>query len=147
MSSPDARATRPQASEATPSSAAAGIARDLPRVLGIWSAASILIGSIIGSGVFVKPAAIAQSLPSPGWILVCWIASGLLALVGSLVFAELGSYYPRAGGQYTYLRESFGDLAAFLFGWTRIIRPQKHSHEFDSVSGDDSAGYRRLGGL
>jgi amino acid transporter len=121
MSSPDARATRPQASEATPASAAAGIARDLPRVLGIWSAASILIGSIIGSGVFVKPAAIAQNLPSPGWILVCWIASGLLALVGSLVFAELGSYYPRAGGQYTYLRESFGDLAAFLFGWTNLV--------------------------
>lgn len=95
--------------------------RDLPRVLGAWSAASILIGSIIGSGVFVKPGKIAEALPSPGWILSCWVAAGMLALIGSLVFAELGSYYPGAGGQYTYLREAFGDLTAFLFGWTNLV--------------------------
>ncbi len=99
---------------------AAGARPDLPRVLGVWSAASILIGSIIGSGVFVKPGGIAADLASPGWILVCWTASGLLAWIGSLVFAELGSYFPGAGGQYTYLRESFGKLPAFLFGWTNL---------------------------
>ncbi len=95
--------------------------RDLPRVLGAWSAASILIGSIIGSGVFVKPGKIAAYLPSPGWILFCWAAAGVLALIGSLVFAELGSCYPGAGGQYTYLREAFGNLTAFLFGWTNLV--------------------------
>jgi amino acid transporter len=95
--------------------------RELARVLGPWSAASILIGSIIGSGVFVKPAEVAGKLPSPGWILVCWVAAGVLSLIGSLVFAELGSRYPGAGGQYTYLRESFGDLPAFLFGWTNLL--------------------------
>jgi amino acid transporter len=101
---------------------------ELPRVLGPLSAASILIGCIIGSGVFRKPGGtsdgpggIAEVLPSPGWILVCWAAAGALSLIGSLVFAELGSYYPRAGGQYTYIRESFGKLPAFLFGWTNLL--------------------------
>jgi APA family basic amino acid/polyamine antiporter len=98
-----------------------GERHELPRVLGSWSAASILIGSIIGSGVFVKPGGIAESLPSPGWILVCWAAAGFLALIGSFAFAEMGSYFPGAGGQYTFLRESFGDFAAFLFGWTNLI--------------------------
>jgi amino acid transporter len=106
----------------TPTAGAAGARpRELPRVLGPLSAASILIGSIIGSGIFVKPQDVAAKLPSPGWILSCWIAAGLLSLVGSLVFAELGSIFPRAGGQYTYLRESFGKLPAFLFGWTNLI--------------------------
>lgn len=96
-------------------------ATELPRLLGPWSAASIIIGSIIGSGIFSKPGAVAKSLPSPGWILVCWIIAGLLALAGSLIFAELGSIYPRAGGQYTYIRESFGKFPAFLFGWTTLL--------------------------
>jgi len=100
---------------------AAPPARDLPRVLGALSAASILIGAVIGSGIFQKPSAIAVDLPSPGWILVCWIAAGALALIGSLVFAELGSRYPQAGGQYTFIRASFGDLPAFLFGWTNLL--------------------------
>ena len=93
---------------------------DLPSVLGAWSAASILIGSTIGSGVFVKPGGIARELASPGWILACWVTAGFLALIGSLAFAELGSYFPRSGGQYTFLRESFGKLPAFLFGWTNL---------------------------
>ncbi len=94
---------------------------ELPRLLGPWSAASIIIGSIIGSGIFIKPRAVAESLPSPGWILVCWMVAGLLALAGSLVFAELGSTMPRAGGQYVYLRESLGRFPAFLFGWTTLL--------------------------
>jgi APA family basic amino acid/polyamine antiporter len=94
---------------------------ELPRVLGAASAASILIGAIIGSGIFKKPSTVAGSLPSPGWILVCWIVAGALALIGSLVFAELGSRYPGAGGQFTFIRKSFGDFAAFLFGWTNLI--------------------------
>ena len=96
-------------------------APSLPRVLGAWSAASILVGSIIGSGIFAKPTAVAQALPSPGWTLFCWLAAGALALIGSLIFAELGSAYPQAGGQYTFLREAFGDLPAFLFGWTNLV--------------------------
>ncbi len=93
---------------------------ELPRLLGVWSAASILIGSVIGSGVFVKPQMVAESLPSVGWILICWIAAGVLSLIGSLAFAEMSSHYPNAGGQYAYLRGSFGRFPAFLFGWTNL---------------------------
>jgi APA family basic amino acid/polyamine antiporter len=93
---------------------------ELPRVLGAWSAASILVGAIIGSGIFKKPGTVAAALGSPGWILFCWVAAGALALIGSLVFAELGSIYPRSGGQFTYLKESFGKVVAFLFGWTNL---------------------------
>ncbi len=93
---------------------------ELPRLLGAWSAASILIGSVIGSGVFVKPRMVAETLPSIGWILICWIAAGALSLIGSLAFAEMSSRYPNAGGQYAYLRGSFGRFPAFLFGWTNL---------------------------
>src|SRR6266540_3328535 len=94
--------------------------RELPRLLGVWSAASIVIGCIIGSGIFVKPQTVAENLPSPGWILFCWVASGILALIGSLAFAEMSAMYPQAGGQYVYLREAFGRPTAFLFGWTNL---------------------------
>jgi APA family basic amino acid/polyamine antiporter len=100
--------------------ATAGPPRELPRLLGAWSAGSILIGSVIGSGVFMKPQAVAQSLPSPGWILAAWAVSGLLALIGSLAFAEMSARYPQAGGQYVYLREAYGPFPAFLFGWTNL---------------------------
>lgn len=111
----------PPAEKTAPPALAAQAAGELPRVLGALSAASILIGSIIGSGIFRNPTKIAAELPSVGWILVAWGAAGLLSLIGSLVFAELGSAYPGAGGQYTYIRESFGKLPAFLFGWTNLL--------------------------
>ena len=111
----------PPAEKTAPPTLAASAAGDLPRVLGALSAASILIGSIIGSGIFKNPAKIATALPSPGWILVAWAMAGFLSLIGSLLFAELGSAYPGAGGQYTYIRESFGKLPAFLFGWTNLL--------------------------
>ena len=111
----------PPAEKTAPPTLAASAAGDLPRVLGALSAASILIGSIIGSGIFKNPAKIATALPAPGWILVAWAAAGFLSLIGSLLFAELGSAYPGAGGQYTFIRESFGKLPAFLFGWTNLL--------------------------
>jgi basic amino acid/polyamine antiporter, APA family len=97
-----------------------GPSNDLPRLLGPISAASILIGSVIGSGVFMKPQVVAMNLPSPGWILLTWAVSGGLALIGALAFAEMSAMFPRAGGQYVYIREAFGKLPAFLFGWTNI---------------------------
>jgi APA family basic amino acid/polyamine antiporter len=77
----------------------------------------LVIGAVVGSGIFMTPGIIAASLPSPGLLLSVWLAGGLITLCGALSFAELGSMYPEAGGQYVYLREAYGSGAAFLFGW------------------------------
>jgi APA family basic amino acid/polyamine antiporter len=93
----------------------------LPRVLGLWDIVSIVIGGVIGSGIFIVPAAIATQLPSPLLFLAVWVVGGLLSLFGALAFAELAAMYPHAGGAYVYLREAYGSLVAFLFGWTIFL--------------------------
>ncbi len=92
--------------------------RALPRVLGFWDVLGILIGSVIGSGIFIVPAEIAGLLKAPLIILSVWVTGGLLSFFGALCFAELGAAFPEAGGMYVFLRESYGRLIAFLFGWT-----------------------------
>jgi len=96
----------------------------LPRVLGPFDACMVVVGSVIGSGVFLKPAAIATALPYFGPIIAVWIIVGLVTLCGCLALAELGAMLPQAGGPYVYLREAYGRLPAFLWGWTEfwIIR-------------------------
>src|SRR5262249_25956911 len=102
----------------------------LPRVLGLLDAVMIVVGSVIGSGVFFKAKTIAAALPgSPGMpgfvpILSVWVLVGVVALCGSLALAELAAMLPQAGGPYVYLREAFGRLPAFVWGWTEfwIIR-------------------------
>ncbi len=91
---------------------------DLPRVLGFTSVVGILVGTVIGSGIFVAPNRIADLVGSPQRILAVWAVGGVLSFFGALAFAELGAAFPQAGGMYVYLRESFGPLVAFLFGWT-----------------------------
>jgi APA family basic amino acid/polyamine antiporter len=76
-----------------------------------------VVSGVIGSGIFLTPGAIAELLPHPGWILAAWVAGGLLSLAGALANAELGAMYPRAGGDYVYLREAFHPVAGFLVGW------------------------------
>ena len=90
----------------------------LPRVLGFVSVIGILIGSVIGSGIFVAPNTIASLVLSPQLILAVWAIGGVLSFFGALAFAELGAAFPEAGGAYVYLREAYGGLIAFLFGWT-----------------------------
>jgi APA family basic amino acid/polyamine antiporter len=92
----------------------------LKRQIGLWSAIAIVIGTTIGSGIFRSPAGIADKLPGPLPLAVIWVAGGLLALCGALSFAELGSIFPRTGGVYAYIKEGFGRLPAFLFGWAEI---------------------------
>ncbi|MGZ4886489.1 MAG: APC family permease, partial [Candidatus Aminicenantales bacterium] len=87
------------------------------RRLGLMDTAFLVVGAVVGSGIFLTPGLIAASLPSPGLLLAVWLAGGLITLCGALSFAELGAMYPRAGGQYVYLREAYGPGAAFLFGW------------------------------
>ncbi|HVT40902.1 MAG TPA: amino acid permease [Gemmatimonadaceae bacterium] len=89
----------------------------LRRELGLFSAALLVVGGIIGSGIFFTPAQTAQALPSAAWVLGVWAVGGVVALAGALTYAELGAMMPEAGGGYVYVREAFGPLPAFLLGW------------------------------
>ena len=87
------------------------------RRLGLVDTTFLVIGAVVGSGIYMTPGIIADGLPSPGLLLTVWLAGGVITLCGALSFAELGAMYPQAGGQYIYLREAYGPAAAFLFGW------------------------------
>jgi len=94
---------------------------NLPRVLGPVSIIGIVAGTMIGSGIFVVPSAVASDLRDPILILAVWAVGGVLSLFGALSMSELGAAYPHAGGMYVYLREAYGPLVAFLFGWTLFL--------------------------
>jgi APA family basic amino acid/polyamine antiporter len=85
--------------------------------LGLWDATLLVVSGVIGSGIFLTPGAIAANLPHPGAILLAWLVGGILSLAGALANAELGAMFPRAGGDYVYLREAFHPAAGFLVGW------------------------------
>src|SRR5262249_54862139 len=93
----------------------------LPRMLNVVDASAIVIGIVIGSGIFLLPNVIARALPSAPAILAAWIVSGVLSFFGALAYAELGAMMPDTGGQYVYLREAFGPMAAFLCVWTFML--------------------------
>ncbi|MFN2457292.1 MAG: APC family permease [Chitinophagaceae bacterium] len=89
----------------------------LSPTIGFLSATCIVIGTIIGSGVFMKPASMAAQLGSPLWLTAVWIIAGVFSLLGALIFAELGAMIPESGGMYVYFRYMFGKFVAFLYGW------------------------------
>lgn len=93
----------------------------LRRVLGLRDATALVVGCIIGAGIFRVAAPVAARLPHPGLILAVWVLGGLLSLCGALCYAELGAAYPRAGGDYVYVTRAYGRLAGFLFGWTKVF--------------------------
>lgn len=90
------------------------------RRVGAWSAAMVVIGGVIGSGIFLTPAAIARQTGSSAEQLLAWVIGGVVALIGALCYAELGTRRPQAGGGYVYLRESFGLIIAFVYGWNLL---------------------------
>ncbi len=91
------------------------------RELGLWDAAAIVVGCIIGAGIFRVPSSIAYHLTSPLTILLTWVLGGLLSMTGALCYAELSSLFPKTGGDYIYLRETYGHAVGFLFGWTKLF--------------------------
>ncbi len=97
----------------------------LPRRLGLWSAVAVLVGSTIGSGIFRTPAGVAARVDDAPLFLLAWVLGGIVVLCGALTYSELAAAFPRSGGVYAFLRESFGLLPAFLFAWAElwIIRP------------------------
>ncbi|HZW09788.1 MAG TPA: amino acid permease [Phycisphaerales bacterium] len=93
----------------------------LERSIGLWGGLGVMMGIIIGGGIFATPAAIADHLASPALILALWAVGGLLALFGALTYAELAAMHPESGGVYIFLREGFGRCVAFTFGWSYLL--------------------------
>ncbi len=93
----------------------------LRRALGTFDATMVVVGGIIGAGIFINPAFVAQRLPTAGLVLAAWVAGGAIALAGAFVFAELAAALPEAGGEYAYLREAYHPLVGFLFGWASLL--------------------------
>ena len=95
--------------------------RQLVRGLTATDTTALVVGTVIGSGVFLKTAVMTQDVGTPALVMAAWVAAGLLSLAGALSYAELGAMFPAAGGEYVYLKKSYGETAAFLFGWQRFI--------------------------
>src|SRR6201998_4362132 len=102
---PQAASTRPQ----------------LSRDLGVSHASAVVVGTIIGSGIFLVPAEMMQAVGSAKLVYVVWVVGGLLSFFGALTYAELGAMRPQAGGEYVYVRDAYGPLAGFLYGWTWFV--------------------------
>src|SRR5215208_2037016 len=99
----------------------AGLDTEFHRGLGLYDSTMVVVGSMIGSGIFIVSADMARTIGSPGWLLVAWLIAGMLTVVGALSYGELAAMMPRAGGQYVYLREAFSPLWGFLYGWTLFL--------------------------
>ena len=102
-------------------SAATATSGELVKGLGLFDSTMIVVGSMIGSGIFIVSADISNQVQSHGLLLAVWLASGLMTLIGALSFGELSAAMPHAGGQYVYLRESLGEVWGFLYGWTMLM--------------------------
>jgi basic amino acid/polyamine antiporter, APA family len=118
MANSTARAAAPTVSAA---SGATTLDTEFHRGLGLYDSTMVVVGSMIGSGIFIVSADMARTVGSPGWLLGAWILTGLLTVVGALSYGELAAMMPRAGGQYVYLREAFSPLWGFLYGWTLFL--------------------------
>src|ERR671934_447393 len=91
------------------------------KAMTLTDATMLVAGSMIGSGIFIVSADIARTVGSPFWLLMAWVVTGVITLLGALAYGELAAMYPRAGGQYVFLRESMGPLMGFLYGWTLFV--------------------------
>ena len=93
----------------------------LVRGLGLMAAISMIVGNVIGTGVFLEARVMTCNVGSPEWVLLAWIAAGILSLAGALTYAELSAMKPEAGGEYVFLRDAYGKVSSFLFGWMQIF--------------------------
>jgi APA family basic amino acid/polyamine antiporter len=106
---------------AAPRAADVPLEGEFTRGLGLYDSTMVVVGSMIGSGIFIVSADMARQLGSAGWLLAAWLLTGFLTVVGALSYGELATMMPRAGGQYVYLREAFSPLVGFLYGWTLFL--------------------------
>src|SRR4051812_48783207 len=92
---------------------------ELRRDLGTWAAMSIVVGTVIGSGIFLVPKTMMLRVGSVHWVFIIWVVGGLLSLAGALSYAELAAAMPEAGGEYVFLREAYGPMWGFIYSWTQ----------------------------
>lgn len=104
--------------EARRSDRSASTANELARGLNLFDSTMVVVGAMIGSGIFIVPAEMARNIGSAGWLLVAWAVAGVLTIAGALCYGELAAMMPHAGGMYIYLREAYSPLWGFLYGWT-----------------------------
>jgi basic amino acid/polyamine antiporter, APA family len=107
--------------QTAPQSGTTQVDSEFTRGLGLYDSTMVVIGSMVGSGIFIVSAEMMRYLGSAGWLLVAWIVTGLMTVTGALSYGELAGMMPRAGGQYVYLREAFSPLWGFLYGWTLFL--------------------------
>ena len=108
--------------------------RGLVRTLGLWDVTAITAGTILGSAIFIAAAFVPREVPHPTLALLLWVVGGLIAVAGALTYAELGAMFPQAGGQYHYIKQAFGPLWGFLFGWTSLIAIQSGANAYLGVA-------------
>src|SRR5919206_2004600 len=106
----------------------------LVRGLGLAASISIVVGSVIGTGIFLKTRVMMCNVESPWIVIVAWVAAGFLSLAGALTYAELAAMMPRAGGEYVFIREGYGRPLAFLYGWTQFAVAYTGSQAAKGVS-------------
>src|SRR5713226_317597 len=105
----------------TPSTTLEASSAELVKGLGLLDSTTLVMGSMIGSGIFIVAADVARQVRSPGLFLLTWVVSGLMTVIAAVTYGELAAMMPRAGGQYVYLREALGPLFGFLYGWTLFL--------------------------
>jgi APA family basic amino acid/polyamine antiporter len=115
--------------------------RDLPRSMGVLDASAIVVGIVIGGGIFVLPNLIARNAPSYAAIVAAWVAGGILSFCGALAYAELGAMLPATGGQYVYLREAYGPMCAFVSNWTFMLAVISGGNAWMAVTFSIYAGF------
>jgi amino acid permease len=106
----------------------------LIRALGLWDVTAITAGTILGSAIFVAAAFVPRAVPHPTLALLLWVAGGLIVIAGALTYAELGAMFPESGGQYSYIKQAFGPLWGFLFGWTSLLAIQAGANAYLGVA-------------
>src|SRR6478672_5668271 len=108
--------------------------RGLVRALGLWDVTAITAGTILGSAIFLAAAFVPRAVPHPTLALLLWVTGGLIAIAGALTYAELGTMFPEAGGQYHYIKQAFGPLWGFLFGWASLLAIQAGANAYLGVA-------------
>jgi len=98
-----------------------GEATSFTKSLNLFDSTALVAGSMIGSGIFIVSADVARQVGSPGWLMVTWVLAGFLTIIAALSYGELAGMYPKAGGQYVYLKEAYNPLIGFLYGWTLFL--------------------------